>query len=117
MVICGENNLLKNPRSAGTGAAFRDPKQAERFGRVRTQTDIFLNPAHKPGGRIGLLKRTWKSLSGQRKLCLLSVNALQEGQLGQRRFQYAFGDGEELLPVEQPVISTRLRLARYEWGD
>jgi hypothetical protein len=48
LIICGENNLLKNVQSEGKRVSFRDDELANQFERIRSETDIFLNPAHTP---------------------------------------------------------------------
>jgi hypothetical protein len=116
LIICGENNLLKNFQSDGNRVAFRDRGLVDRFERIRGETDVFLNPAHTPMGELGKLTRRWSYLSDERGLCLFTTNATDELHLGQKRLQYAFGDGRELVPIETPAVRAGQRLAVYDWG-
>lgn len=116
LIICGENNLLRNLQSDGNRVLFRDDGLADRFERIRRETGIFLNPAHTPMGELGKLKRRWSYLSSGAKLSLYTTNAPDRRLLGQKRLQYAFADEKELRPIQGPVIHGGLRLAVYEWG-
>lgn len=118
LIICGENNLLRNKQSEGNAVSVRIEELAQDFERIREDTDIFLNPAHTPMGNLGKLKQRWRYLSEGGRLCVYATNALDASQLGGKRLQYAFADGEELelLPFESVPNDSWFHLSVVDWS-
>ncbi len=108
LIICGENNILRNKQKQGNKVAFRsyDNDLQKRFNSILKDTDVFLNPAHTPMGNIGKLKKRWAYLSEGGRSSLFTTNECvkptskgnaKKGtpNLDKISLQYIFINGEE----------------------
>lgn len=99
LIICGENNLLRNQQSNHNKVFFRSKDKAltNRFTKMVDDTDIFLNPAHTPMGNLGKLKKRWAYLSENKKVVLFTTNEISENpNMCKKSLQYIFYNGQEL---------------------
>jgi len=114
LIICGENNILKNRQKENNKVYFRsDDKELKiRFESILENTDIFLNSAHTPMGNLGKLKKRWAYLSKDSRACLFTTNECNEKtqksdpkksrpNLYKSSLQYIFIDGGEKEGLEE----------------
>lgn len=104
LVICGENNVLRNMQSHGNAVRFRldDKKSRMKLESILDHTDIFINPAHTPWGNLDKIKKRWKYLSEHGRALLFVTNECaktgvkhHEPNLAKQSLRYAFINGKE----------------------
>jgi len=97
LIICGENNVLRNIQSQGNKVVCRvdDEESRRRLDAILKDTDVFLNPSHTPPGNLGKMHRRWEFLSqdGRAALFVTNENAGRGKDLSKRSLSYAFQDG------------------------
>lgn len=101
VVICGENNILKNLQGEGNRVVFRfedDKDLAERFRKAIAGADIILNPCHTKMGNQGKLARRREYFSADGRSYFTTCNFLP-AQHDYNLLQYGYHDGRELTPV------------------
>ena len=110
LVICGENNVLRNKQSRGNAVCFRldDKKSRVKLESILNDTHIFINPAHTPMGNLGKMKKRWKYLSEHGRVLLFVTNeCVKTGvthhapNLTKTSLRYAFINGKETEFVEK----------------
>ncbi len=114
LIICGENNILRNKQKENNDVYFRlkDNDLSNQFQSIIKNTDIFLNSAHTPMGNLGKLKKRWKYLSQKNKVCLFTTNEeiipnvkskprTKEVNLYKKSLQYIFSNGKEKTGTEE----------------
>ena len=102
LIICGENNILRNKQKENNNVCFRidDNDLNNQFQSIIKDTDIFLNSAHTPMGNLGKLKKRWIYLSQNHRICLFTTNETSKSKtkisnLRKSSLQYIFVNGEE----------------------
>ena len=102
VLLCGENNILKNLQSDNNRIIFRvDDNQLEkRFKKVINGVDMILNPIHKPqsGNQNKLHKR--REYFSKNKRVYLSTNNCETLSSYAKSIQYIYYNGEELEKTE-----------------
>jgi hypothetical protein len=114
LIICGENNILRNKQKENNDVYFRleDNDLIKKFQFIIKNTDIFLNSAHTPMGNLGKLKKRWKYLSQNNKICLFTTNEetmpnikskprTKKINLYKKSLQYIFYNGKEKTGTEE----------------
>jgi len=113
LVICGENNMLRNKQSEDNRVSFRISDLEDRFQKIFSKTDVFLNPAHTPMGNLAKMRKRWGYLSRGGRLCLFTTNAINEKKLRQRRLQYVFSNSQEQTP--ETIFRDGSRITVFDW--
>ena len=97
LIICGENNVLRNIQSQGNAVTCRidDEGSRRRLDAILRDTDVFLNPSHTPMGNLGKMQKRWEFLSmdGRAALFVTNENPGRGRNLAKRSLSYAFQDG------------------------
>ncbi len=104
LIICGENNVLRNEQSHNNKVYCRaeDKESQTKLESILNDTDIFINPAHTPMGNLGKMKKRWKFLSETNRVLLFVTNECAkagvknfEPNLSKQSLKYAFINGKE----------------------
>lgn len=117
IIQCGEINILKNIQSEENRVEFRlsdDPILSERFTKIFTETDIFLNPIHTPMGNQGKIQKRREFFSKGNKYYFSASNTKEySNNLDLKSLQYAYHNEHELIEVEK-IITDKLISRIYE---
>ena len=98
VLLCGENNILKNIQLDNNSAIFRidDSQLEKRFKKVINGVDVILNPIHKPQyGNQNKLHRRREYLSKNRRV-YFSTNNCETLSSDVKSIQYVYYNGEKL---------------------
>jgi hypothetical protein len=125
LIICGENNILRNKQKENNDVCFRidDNDLINQFQSVVKGTDIFLNSAHTPMGNLDKLKKRWVYLSQNNRICLFTTNEetvpnikskpkTKIPNLHKSSLQYIFVNGEEKSGNEE--INNKYKITTIE---
>lgn len=116
---CGELNILRNYQSDGNRVAFRfdnTPELEKRFFKLIEQSDIILNPIHKPMGNQGKLSKRRITLSDDGRAYFSTCNALTGDSLSlkQKSLQYATVNGKDYPESESVQFGRSYIIRTYE---
>jgi hypothetical protein len=125
LIICGENNILRNKQKENNDVCFRidEDDLINQFQFIIKDTDIFLNSAHTPMGNLGKLKKRWLYLSQNNRICLFTTNEetapnikskpkTKNPNLHKSSLQYIFVRGEEKSGNEE--INNKYKITTIE---
>lgn len=115
VLICGENNILKNVQGEGNRAEFRfkdDHALADRFRRLLAETDVVLNPSHTPMGNQGKLARRRELLSADGRSYFMTCNYWQPSTALHKTVQYALANSSLLSPLAESLSSPSQYISR-----
>ncbi len=108
LIICGENNILKNKQKQGNRVSLRSSETElnKKFDSILKNTNIFLNPAHTPMGNLGKMKKRWEYLSKNQRALLFVTNESTKQGIHKPNFhklslQYLFVNGKETKSAEE----------------
>lgn len=103
LIICGENNILKNEQSKHNEVSCRleDEESKIKMKSILDDTNLFINPAHTPMGNLGKMKKRWEFLSKDDRAALFVTNEQShKPNLEKKSLRYAFINGQEI-PLEK----------------
>jgi hypothetical protein len=104
LLLCGENNILKNKQNEGNKVVFRfneDKQLTKRFNDIIKQTQIVLNPIHTPMGNQGKMHERRKWLSENNRYYFSASNTKKTNKnLHLKSLQYAYFNGEPIVENE-----------------
>jgi len=106
IILCGENNILRNIQSEGNRPVFRfqdDDILNQRFTNFLNNTDIVLNPMHSPMGNQGKMRKRREFFSENNRAYFSTANYDDEESIFNKSVQYACINGKEQEPLDVEV--------------
>ena len=106
IILCGENNILRNIQSEGNRPVFRFEDDAvlnQRFADFLNNTNIILNPIHSPMGNQNKMCKRREFFSDNNRAYFSTANFDGEKSINNKSVQYACVNGKEQEPVDVEV--------------
>ena len=119
LLICGEIYITKSIRNRGI-IEFRhsDPELINRFNEICEDTDIYLNPAHRPmKGWLGNITMRCSFFSRNSKIFIYTNNKAPDRQFKDKRHQYIFQNRSKIENPNDVTICDSYRISSYDFYD